>query len=68
MSRNDERRAHTQLTDTAKLRVIDSIRDDINRERRKPATIGVRAPETVAPAAERAQSTIEAGIWPVYTP
>lgn len=61
-----ERRAHGALTDTAKLRVIDSIHDHINRERRKPASVGARAPET--PRGERDQSAIEAGVWPVWTP
>lgn len=38
----------------------------INRERRKPASVGARAPET--PRGERDQSAIEAGVWPVWTP
>lgn len=63
--------AHRALSDTAKLRSLDFLHDHINRERRKPQTVGARATETPRPAevmSERDQSTIEAGIWPVYTP
>lgn len=68
MSRDNERRAHRLMTDTAKMRTIDAMHDHINRERRKPATVGQRAPETVTKVAEHDQSAIEAGIWPVYIP
>lgn len=46
----------------------ESIR--IERERRKPSTIGVRAPEThrLDTVSERDQSAVESGTWPVYTP
>lgn len=67
MNRRD-RDAHGDLSTTAKLRVIDSIYDTLNRERRKPSSVGQRAPETVAKVAERDQTQIEAGIWPKYTP
>lgn len=63
-----ERDANRSLSDTAKMRSIDFLHDHINRERRKPTSVGARAPETATSVAERDQQAIEAGIWPVYTP
>lgn len=66
-----DRSAHDALSQTAKLRMRDSLHDHINRERRKRSTTGARAPKTWTAndvVSERDQSAIEAGVWPVYTP
>lgn len=59
------------LADTARLRTLDAIHDrgelEIRRERRNTTT--ERRP--VMPRdifAERQQTMIESGLWPVYTP